>query len=98
MPNKTYAAILGDKANINLGLSDYIQQQVKHNNNKNDMMSLETEYRLFLQSKKSNKPKFKDIQDTHKLKYIRVGDLWYSPKVNARLRTGTNNDRKKYTV
>ena len=95
MPNKTYAAILGDKANINLGLSDYIQQQVKHNNNKNDMMSLETEYRLFLQSKKSSKPKFKDIQDTHKLKYIRVGDLWYSPKVNARLRTGTNNDRKK---
>ena len=52
MPNKTYAAILGDRANINLSLSDYIQQQVKHNNNKNDMMSLETEYRVFLNSKK----------------------------------------------
>ena len=92
MPNKTYADILGDKAEINWTLHEYIQQ--KHLV-KNQFISIETEYHLYLQKKKEKIPKCKNILDNHKLAMIKVSDLRYSPKVNARWRTETANDRAK---
>ena len=93
MPNKTYADILGEKADLNQSLSEYIQQQVKLKNG--NSASIETEYHLYLQSKSLKKPKLKSMDDTHELKWIKVGLLRHTPKVNARWRTETPNDRQK---
>ena len=96
MPNKTYADILGEeKANIDLSITDYVKQLVHYKDNPKDVIPLETEYRLYLQSKKLSKPKFQNIKETHKLVWIRVGDLRYSPKVNARWRTEKTSSRNK---
>ena len=93
MPNKTYADILGEKADLNQSLLEYIQQQIKLKNG--NFASIETEYHLYLQSKGLKKPKLKSMDDTHELKWIKVGLLRHSPKVNARWRTETPNDRQK---
>ena len=95
MPNKTYADILGEKANIDQSIEEYVKQPVNYKDNPKDRIPLETEYRLYLQSKKLNKPKFKDIKETHDLVWLRVSDLRYSPKVNARWRVEKTSSRNK---
>ena len=93
MPNKTYEEILGPKSKINQSILEYIQQKVISKNKSS--VSIETEYELYLQSKNKSKPKLKDLEKTHKLEMLKVGSLRYSPKVNARWRTETPNDRQK---
>jgi hypothetical protein len=93
MPNKTYEEILGPKSKIDQSILEYIQQKVISKNKSS--VSIETEYELYLQSKSKSKPKLKDLEKTHKLEMLKVGSLRYSPKVNARWRTETPNDRQK---
>jgi len=93
MPNKTYEEILGPKSKIDQSILEYIQQKVISKNKSS--VSIETEYELYLQSKNKSKPKLKDLEKTHKLEMLKVGSLRYSPKVNARWRTETPNDRQK---
>ena len=94
MPNKTYADILGEKSNIDIPLTDYIQQEVSLKDDPNNQGSIATEYQLYLQSKKLKKPKPQNTQN-HELEWRKVGTLYYSPKVNARWRTEKASDRRK---
>ena len=94
MPNKTYADILGEKATVDIPLTEYIRQEVSLKDDPNNKGTLETEYQLYLQSKKLKKPKIQ-ISENHVLEWKRVGDLYYSPKVNARSRQEKFSDRKK---
>ena len=93
MPNKTYADILGEKATVDIPLTEYIRQEVSLKDDPNNKGTLETEYQLYLQSKKLKKPKIQ-ISENHVLEWKRVGDLYYSPKVNARSRQEKFSDRK----
>ena len=94
MPNKTYADILGEKSNIDIPLTDYIQREVSLKDDPNNLGSIATEYQLYLQSKKLKKPKPQNTEN-HKLEWREVGSLHYSPKVNARWRTARAVDRRK---
>ena len=94
MPNKTYADILGEKANIDIPLTEYIERKVPLKDDPNNQGSIATEYQLYLQSKKIKKPKPQNTEN-HKLEWREVGSLHYSPKVNARWRTEKASDRRK---